>query len=49
VALTTVSAYTLFTVLITQWRTRFRKDMVRLFSFFAMFYIISLSGFRSGH
>lgn len=29
-ALTTVGAYTLFTVLITQWRTRFRKDMVRI-------------------
>jgi ABC-type transport system involved in Fe-S cluster assembly fused permease/ATPase subunit len=30
VALGTVGTYTVFTVLITQWRTKFRKDMVRI-------------------
>ena len=25
-----MTAYTLFTILITQWRTQFRKDMVRV-------------------
>lgn len=30
VALGTVGAYTVFTILITQWRTQFRKDMVRI-------------------
>ncbi len=30
VALGTVGTYTVFTVLVTQWRTKFRKDMVRI-------------------